>query len=55
MNLFSIIFNCKNEKISKAYESYIVAKEALIDVLHEEGLELKAVNKRTASDTDSQT
>lgn len=54
MNLFSIIFNCKNEKISKAYESYIEAKEALIDVLHEEGIEIEVVNERTASDTDSQ-
>ncbi len=54
MNLFSIIFNCKNEKISKAYEAYIEAKEELIDVLHEEGIELEVVNERTASDTDSQ-
>jgi hypothetical protein len=48
MNLFSIVFNSKNEKIAKAYEAYLDAKGTLIDLLHEEGIEVVAV-ENTAS------
>lgn len=48
-NLFCITFNSKNEKVTKAYEAYIEAKDALIGVLYEEGLEVEAREKTKTS------
>ncbi|WP_161950325.1 hypothetical protein [Clostridium thermosuccinogenes] len=47
--LYSIILNSDNEKLNKAYEAYLKAKEELEKCLYYEGIIVKVNEKDAAS------
>jgi hypothetical protein len=46
---YSIILNSDNEKLNKAYEAYLKAKEELERCLYEEGIVVEIKQKGAAS------
>lgn len=47
--MFSIVLQSNNEKLNKAYQDYLDAKQKLEECLYEEGIVVVAKKEETAS------